>query len=178
MKLLHVGAKFAAAGVLLVSLSPRVLTAGEIQIAKVNPEGRTKTRIMRIQSAGRTVPVAVAATPALTTADVRDVNAVTERRKVTSGVRPETRDVAAIQIRFTGEGTKKMAAMVQEWKGRQIALIIDGKLVATPILSSAAENGELTFSGNFTPDESRLLAASVKGGSLPPIAAPPEQKKK
>ena len=132
---------------------------------------------MRIDAAGRTMAVAVDAAPVLTNADIRSVSAVTEKTRVTSGLKPETRDVAALRIRFNSEGSQKLEALTKEWKGNQIGLIIDGRLVATPRLTTAA-NGELIFSGNFTSDQSRLLASSINEYTLPPIAEAPKAKRK
>jgi preprotein translocase subunit SecD len=175
MKLAKMCVAYAAAGVLLAFASQSANAAGEIQITKVNPEGRdVKTRTMRIQNAGRTMPVVVDRTPVLTNADISDVRAVTERTKVTSGARPETREVAALRVRFTPEGAARFNAFAKEWQGRQIALIIDNKVVATPVLTSAGTNGELIFSGTFTPDESQSLAANINNHKLPPIAEGPK----
>ena len=122
--------------------------------------------------------VAVDATPVVTNSDIRDVSALTERAKVTSGAKPETRDVAALRVRFTPAGTRKMAALSKDWKGKEIAVIVDGKLVATPLLNTSADSGELIFSGNFTPDESRLLASEFSGKGLAPVAEGPKEKQK
>jgi len=177
MKLLRM-CGFATAGVLLASLPGHVLAAGDIQIAKVNPGGNAKTRTLRIETGGGSVAVAVDTTPVVTSSDIRDVSALTERAKVTSGAKPETRDVAALRVRFTPEGTKKMAALSKDWKGKEIAVIVDGKLVATPMLNTNADSGELIFSGNFTPDESRLLASGFSGKGLAPVAEGPKEKQK
>jgi len=177
MKLRKICAGFAAAGALLASLSQPALAAGELQITKVNPGGKAETRAMQIESAGRTMSVAVATTPILTKADVQNVTIINERTKVTSGAKPETRELPAMRFKFTPEGSKKLTALEKEWAGRQIGLVINGKLFATPILNTT-DSRELTFSGNFTPEQGRLLVAEINGKSPAPVAEPPPKEKK
>jgi preprotein translocase subunit SecD len=165
-----------SAALLLAALPHFARAAGDIEISKVNPGGKAKTRVMQIQSVGRSIPVVVDQTPILSTADVREAAAVTEKTKVTSGTHPETRDVPALRVRFTPEGARKLAAVNKEWQGKQIALIVDGKLVAAPRMTSGPVNNELIFSGSFTADESRAMAASINGHGRPPAAPQPEKK--
>ena len=145
--------------------------ASVIEIAKVNPAAGAKTRSMTIENGGRTSRVTLEATPAITQADVRLVSAVKQQTKVTSGPKPESRDVAALRIQLTPEGQKKYSALIQEWQGKQIGVIVDGKLVATPVLNSRTSSRELTVSGAFTPDDSQMLASRANGAAaLPPVA--------
>ena len=131
--------------------------ASVIEIAKVNPGAGAKTRTMTIENGGRSARVALDAAPVITQADVRNVSAVTQQTKVTSGPKPESRDVAALRIQLNTEGQKKYSALIREWQGKQIGIVVDGKLLATPVLTSSTNSRELTVSGAFTPDDSRLI---------------------
>jgi preprotein translocase subunit SecD len=169
----------AIAAVAATALTARAQEATSvIEISRINPPAGAKTRSMTIETGGRTARAVVEQEAAITQADIKNVSAVTQAMKVTSGSKPETRDVAALRIQFTPAGQKKYAALVQEWHGKQIAVIVDGKLVATPVMNAKANSRELTVSGTFGTDESQLIAARANSSStgLLPVAEGPIEK--
>ncbi len=128
-------------------------------VARVNPGKDVKTHPVQVENLGRTSTVLVGE-PAIVRAQVAEVTAGSEKMKVTSGAKPETRDVAVLRIRFTKDGRKAMADLSKAAQGQLLAVIIDGKVVAMPKVN-ATINGEWTVSGNFTADTAKALAAKV-----------------
>jgi preprotein translocase subunit SecD len=179
MNLLKSSLGLATAGALFASFSQPAVAVGNIEITKVSPEGAAKTKRMQFEVGGRIITGLVDATPALTNADIRDVSPITEKTKVTSGAKPETREVGALRVRFNPEGAKKWAALCKEWQGKQIVVIVDGQIIAAPRLTTSGTSGELIFSGTFTADQSRTLAANLNAKEeLAPIAESIKAEKK
>ena len=49
--------------------------------------------------------------------------------------------------------------------GRQVGVLIDGKLIATPAVRGTGLKGStITLLGNFTKEEADVMAAKIKSG--------------
>lgn len=66
-----------------------------------------------------------------------------------------------IRIRLTPEGAQLFAAVTREHVRRQIAIVIDGKIVSAPIVNEPITGGSLTISGSFTEKEAQELARKL-----------------
>jgi preprotein translocase subunit SecD len=128
-------------------------------VARVNPGKDVKTHPVQVDNLGRTSTVLVG-DPVINRAEVAEVTAGSEKMKVTSGAKPETRDVPVLRIRFTKDGRKAMTDLSKAAQGQLLAVIIDGKVVAMPKVDGSI-TGEWTVSGNFTADAAKALAAKV-----------------
>jgi preprotein translocase subunit SecD len=146
-------------------------------IVRINPGPGVKTRTIPVEADGRRGRIVVEAEPRITRADVRDVTASSQRVPVTTGSRPETREVPTLLITFTEAGRQKFSELTRTWQGRQLGVLINQKVVATPQVRDEIAGGELAITGNFDANESRLLAASLNGRGPEAIAEPPQQKK-
>ena len=83
-----------------------------------------------------------------------------------SGEDPSTRR-PVVNISFTERGARRLAEVSGSNVGNPIAVILDGKIVSTPIIMEPIEGGALQISGGFAREETRLIAASLNSGRLP-----------
>jgi preprotein translocase subunit SecD len=67
-----------------------------------------------------------------------------------------------ITFRFNAEGTGKFARFTRESIGRPFAIVVDGRVISTPIIQEPILAGEGEISGNFTADEAARLAARMR----------------
>lgn len=92
----------------------------------------------------------VSPTSALTSTDIARI----EPRKQDDGS-------AAVGMVFTNDGARKMAALSAAQANKPIALLLDGKLVALPLVRSTIEK-EAVLSG-ATPEVLQRVLATFKG---------------
>jgi preprotein translocase subunit SecD len=142
-------------------------SAHVFEIARVAPGSGVKTRTLTITNLGKTTAVVVEAAPQITEAVVTKASVTSQKQKVTSGAKAETRAVPVISVRFTPGGSALLAALTKEWKGRQLAVIMDGKVVATPRVSEPFGGGELNVTGAFTKEEATALVAKINSAPRP-----------
>ena len=81
-----------------------------------------------------------------------------------------------VSAKLTPEGRGRLARLTRDYQphgaknpsncGRALAIVVNGELVAAPIIQSEIEMGEFVISGNFTKEEAVNLAAALnsKGG--------------
>ena len=69
-----------------------------------------------------------------------------------------------LNLSLDAEGSKKFADLTGRNVGRQLAILIDGKLCCSPLIRAPISNGEIAITGSFTPEE---LDAVVKGLNVP-----------
>ncbi|MCK5851072.1 MAG: protein translocase subunit SecD, partial [Kiritimatiellae bacterium] len=83
-----------------------------------------------------------------------------------------------VNIEFDGKGAKDFARVTENYGpngpmnmesniGRQLAIVLDGKLYSAPEIRGAIFGGRAEITGSFTPAEARLLANILSSGSLP-----------
>jgi Spy/CpxP family protein refolding chaperone len=72
----------------------------------------------------------------------------------------------SVDITFTEDGAKKMAKLTQENVGKELAILLDGKVVsAAKIRSAISEKAQIT--GTFTKEQAEQLAKSIRGDPAP-----------
>jgi hypothetical protein len=69
-------------------------------------------------------------------------------------------DHFGVTVRFTADGARKMREATADHLGRPIAILIDGQIVAAPILRSAIEDTAL-ISGEYTHAEAERIANGI-----------------
>ncbi|SOD76560.1 protein-export membrane protein SecD [Streptomyces sp. 1222.2] len=77
-----------------------------------------------------------------------------------------------VTLEFTSAGAKKFADVTgrlaqQTLPQNQFAIVLDGKVVSAPSVSTAITGGTAEISGDFTPQEAEALAANLDTGALP-----------
>ncbi len=72
-----------------------------------------------------------------------------------------------VSLEFTPEGAKKFAQITGENVGRNLAIVLDGKIQSAPVIRERIPSGRAMISGSFTPTEAQDLALVLRVGALP-----------
>lgn len=72
-----------------------------------------------------------------------------------------------VDIQFTDEGAKKFEEITAKYVGRQIAIVLDGKVMSAPRVIEKISGGQAEITGNFTIEEAKQLVIVLKTGALP-----------
>lgn len=75
-----------------------------------------------------------------------------------------------VNIQFNGRGTDVFSDLTRQLVGqhkKQIAVFLDDKLVFAPVVRAWTRDGQVIISGDFTQEESRILAIQLQSGRLP-----------
>lgn len=72
-----------------------------------------------------------------------------------------------VAIAFDDEGGKLFAEMTARLVGQPIAIFLDGEPISTPVVQQAIYGGQAVINGDFTLEDSKLLAQRLNAGALP-----------
>jgi len=72
-----------------------------------------------------------------------------------------------VVMAFNKEGADLWKDLTGRNLGKSVAIVIDNKVYAAPIVRSCVNNGECIITGNFTANEINNLIAVLKNGELP-----------
>jgi preprotein translocase subunit SecD len=72
-----------------------------------------------------------------------------------------------VTFRFSVAGTRKFSQVTGENVGRAFAVVVDGEVMAAPIIREPITGGSGQISGNFTLQSANELAAVLRHGELP-----------
>jgi protein-export membrane protein SecD/preprotein translocase SecF subunit len=72
-----------------------------------------------------------------------------------------------ISIDFNREGASAFARITEANIDRQLAIVLDGVVQSAPVIRSRIPDGKAIIEGQFTSEESRLLATVLRAGALP-----------
>ncbi len=72
-----------------------------------------------------------------------------------------------ISLTFNADGAKKFGDLTQNNVGHRLAIILDGEVLSAPNIQEPILGGHAQITGQFTFDESSLLALALRSGSLP-----------
>ncbi len=72
-----------------------------------------------------------------------------------------------VAIQFNSEGAKLFEDITRENTGKQLAIFLDGNIISAPLINYVITGGSAVISGNFNPEEARLLARDLNYGALP-----------
>lgn len=72
-----------------------------------------------------------------------------------------------VEIQFDKEGAKIFDSVTFQNIGRQLAIVLDGKIHSAPIIRDRIPNGQGQISGNFTVEQASDLALILNAGALP-----------
>jgi protein-export membrane protein SecD len=75
--------------------------------------------------------------------------------------------VPYVTLNFNAEGGDLFATLTEEHIGEPIAIFLDGDPISTPVVQSAIYGGRAIITGDFTVEESKLLAQRLTAGALP-----------
>ncbi len=72
-----------------------------------------------------------------------------------------------VSIEFDKTGADLFEKITSENIGKTVAIYLDGSPISNPVVQSAISGGQAVISGNFTPDEAKVLVGRLNSGALP-----------
>src|SRR4051812_7260516 len=96
---------------------------------------------------------------------VRTVAAVTGRDVRNARPTLDENNRPAVSFTLSAEGARKFAAVTGENIGRELAIILDGRVQSAPRIDQRIQN-EARIAGSFTPEEAQNLSVILRSGSL------------
>ncbi|WP_435417982.1 protein translocase subunit SecD [Parerythrobacter aurantius] len=72
-----------------------------------------------------------------------------------------------VSIQFDAQGGQRFAQLSTQNVGKLFAIILDGKVLSTPVFREAILGGQAQISGSFTTESANQLAISLRSGALP-----------
>ena len=72
-----------------------------------------------------------------------------------------------VSFRFDTAGGKRFGDATRDNVGRQLAIVLDGKVISAPVIREPILGGNGIISGNFTTEEAQDLALLLRAGALP-----------
>ncbi len=76
-----------------------------------------------------------------------------------------------VGLEFNSDGAKLFSDITQRNLGKPVAIVLDGIPISIPRVQTAITDGRAVITGNFTIQESKILAQRLNAGALPvPIA--------
>ncbi len=74
---------------------------------------------------------------------------------------------AVVGLQFDTEGSKLFEKITKENVGKSVAIFLDGQPISIPTVNEAIVGGKAQISGNFKPEEAKLLVGRLNSGALP-----------
>ncbi|PMQ02345.1 MAG: protein translocase subunit SecD [Dictyoglomus sp. NZ13-RE01] len=72
-----------------------------------------------------------------------------------------------VRVEMTPEGAKIFADFTSKNIGKPVIIVLDGKVISSPIIKDAITQGVGVITGKFTLDEAQKLAILLRAGALP-----------
>ena len=73
----------------------------------------------------------------------------------------------SISLTFNAKGAEDFARVTGGNVGRQLAIVLDGKLYCAPNIKEPISGGSASISGSFTDEESQTIANALQAGNFP-----------
>ena len=138
--------------------------ASVFEIRRIEPKASKQTTAFTISNAGRVETLSLNNEPLLDRSALIGARVTEETVAVTGGAKPEQKSVPAIKLTFTGDGLARFTDVTTSLVGKQIAVVIDGKLVATPVVRETMRRNSITLTGSFTKEEASALVTKINTG--------------
>ena len=88
----------------------------------------------------------------------------------------QTTSEPQVSLEFNDEGVKLFAKITKENVGTRLAIFLDGIPISTPVIREEIPSGKAQITGQFTPQEAKLLVQRLNSGALPvPISLVSQQ---
>lgn len=72
-----------------------------------------------------------------------------------------------VSIEFNSEGSKLFEQITTQYVGKSLAIFLDGAPISIPVINEPIKEGKAVISGQFTPEEAKLLVGRLNSGALP-----------
>jgi len=79
----------------------------------------------------------------------------------------ETTGEPVVALQFDEEGSKLFEKITKENIGKPVAIFLDGEPISIPTVNEAISGGRAQISGNFKPQEAKILVGRLNSGALP-----------
>lgn len=79
----------------------------------------------------------------------------------------QTTSEPQVSIEFNDEGAKLFAEITKDNVGTRLAIFLDGLPISTPVIREEIPSGRAQITGQFTPQEAKLLVQRLNSGALP-----------
>lgn len=79
---------------------------------------------------------------------------------------PQT-GIPQVSLQLTSEGAELFAEITKRNVGKFVAIYLDGAPISIPVVQNEIPDGQAVISGNFNPQEAKLLAVRLNSGALP-----------
>ena len=79
----------------------------------------------------------------------------------------QTSAYANVSMSMNAEGSKTWARMTKDNIGKSIAIVLDGYVYSAPTVNAEIAGGSSQITGNFTVEEAKDLANTLKSGKMP-----------
>jgi SecD/SecF fusion protein len=90
-----------------------------------------------------------------------------EKARVVMGLNPNRRDAPGVLLTFTKAGAITFSEVTGANVGRQLAIVLDGKVTSSPVIRQKIPSGEASIIGDFSENEAQDLAICLRAGALP-----------
>ena len=72
-----------------------------------------------------------------------------------------------VSMTMNSDGARRWAALTKANVGKAIAIVLDGTVYSAPRVNGEISGGQSSISGNFTIEDTKVLANSLKSGRMP-----------
>ncbi len=72
-----------------------------------------------------------------------------------------------VRLDFNEEGKELFAEITSQNLGKPVAIFLDGQIISAPTVQNAITDGTAIISGNFSPEEAKILVRRLNSGALP-----------
>ncbi len=83
------------------------------------------------------------------------------------GLDPNRPGQPGVSLSFTPKGTKDFARVTANTVGRQLAIVLDGRVSSAPTINEKIPFGQASINGSFSDTEANDLAIVLRAGALP-----------
>ena len=138
------------AGVLALSLWAVSLAQAAVKVEVRRAESKPAEGLTEAKVEGTDQKVYLHKEVELSNEDIAGAKAVTDPSKAN-----------VVDVELTKEGQKKLARLTKDHQGKPLAILVDGKVVAAPVVRDEI-TGHARISGNFTKEEAERIAKGIK----------------
>lgn len=79
----------------------------------------------------------------------------------------QTTGEPVVTLQFNDEGSKLFEKITRENIGKPVAIFLDNQIISSPTVNEVITGGKAQISGNFKPEEGKLLVGRLNSGALP-----------
>ncbi|MBD3334147.1 MAG: protein translocase subunit SecD [Candidatus Eisenbacteria bacterium] len=83
------------------------------------------------------------------------------------GLDPNAPNAPGVSLEFNRDGTRKFRRVTGANVGRQLAIVLDGKVRSAPVIQERIPSGRAQITGSFSDEQARDLAIILRAGALP-----------